>query len=439
MSQINELGAGSPGQPVFSNTIGGGVANGTAVMAKTASNGAPVSLDAGRYSFLTNPLPLLPKTAAAFAKVRGGPVAGFPVANTAVVIVDNSIGRGLGSNFTAGGSADTARAAWPTQVATACRGMGIPVYVDSWFGSGSATASTPATMSGTDPRWTYTGAPTASALAVMSIGGNPWAPVGSNTFSFLPDTRQTDSMELWFLGRPSYTGTYSINANGGATIGAAIASTQATDAYYKAAAKTTTLGTNTWNAVCSAGTGSLVGMVCRNSTVPEISIYNVAAGSALTANWTPSSTFYGAMNGLLALVAQGGATLVHIQLQVNDEKLTTQITPAQLTTNLVAIYTALAAVGAEVTFGSQSPIAITGANGIPYADQVIYANAIKTAAQTTGCLYFDNFSNFPTYELGVTASYGYYQAGELIHPNPRGQSILASPFIQLMRLLWGTN
>jgi hypothetical protein len=218
--------------------------------------------------------------------------------NCKIMVIGESTPAG-GVAFFGADVADQRAGAWPSQLSTVLRqfynlnARSNSIAGDSGLGAAMyATDDTRVTLND----WTVF--ESGACIGTFSVGSCPWQTTKSDAnFVFQPgDTGTfpsnfpvvTDTLEIWSLAIGGYSGTITVNVNGGSTL--ATISTGASNAFQHTIVTTGAApADNAWNIVCSTPNrrGCLFQvLLARNSTVSEVSIINAGWAGATVGDWT---------------------------------------------------------------------------------------------------------------------------------------------------------
>lgn len=325
----------------------------------------------------------------------------------------------VGDSTTYGTGAPTVTQAYPAQLAQIIDSIATPAQESCWFGDRAATstgAPVATFLNSNDPRLTLS-SHWVGTFIVLTLGGHalyaPSAGGNSRTISFAPTT-PCDSVDVYFFSAPSQA-TVAINVDGGATAG-----TIDTSAFgFQIPAKATVTfarGIHTINlATTTTGDVYIIGMVARDSTTKNVSVYNLGVGSYTSTDYlinnlagTPASQ----VNTLLA------PDLVIINLITNDIITTSVVTsPAAWIANITAAIAAHKATS-DILLVLPQPIQRTGYDlNIAAWRSALYALALS---QDVALIDFGNRNG--TFTKWAAAG----MASDALHPNRLGYGDEAS-------------
>lgn len=326
---------------------------------------------------------LLPKTRAAFGKVRAGTGSGR------ILCIGDSTTMGYGNN---GGTGDMKTLSWPTQLSNLLNNKGINAHANSFMGNGGSHGS-PSTTLQWDPRLT---AGSSWGVGVGSVGGASFtATTNTNALSFLP-TVNVDTFVVYYISNGGL-GTLSLDINGGTPV------TQSTNAGASIRTKsiTGTLGSNKLNIKWSSGSNVyVVGVEAYDSSKNWISVVNAGWDGSNSSDWTNTVHTYDSASGITLLAPD----LTIFCLGINDWN--TGVTPAAYLANMQIPITKALSVGdvvlmtpnptnsATVATATQQGLlsqmaALAATNNIPLIDT--YGRWVSYTAANAAGLSFDNY------------------------------------------------
>ncbi len=418
MSQINELGAGSPGQPVFSDTIGGNVANGAGAMVRILPNGTTVGVTLGGSFPIYTPSQLyrmLKPYRVALANTMSG------LSDTKVAFVGDSTDCGQfasGPQYTG-----NRKLSVPQAFAKRLAGIGVPVSTASQFG----TQSTPtASLALYDPQWTY-GAGWVGSSAGSVAGGfllqnatdttnANYTPVDVNGVALV-----FDRIEFTYLKNSTYAN-FTVAIDGGAAI---YTSTQAGAGALDTQTFSVASGTHTINIAKTAPDAAksfyLAYIRVYSSTTKTVQVMNLAGGSMDSAKMSNSAQYFGTVNSLTRVAPH----LTIINCTINDALAATSI--AAYKTNIQAIITA-----AKI---SGSVMLRTGNTGYPgYAGFVlnsddVYIQAMYELAVLNDCPFVSIKERLG--QFAECLALGFMVDG--LHPTQAGYFDIANPLFEFAK------
>lgn len=335
------------------------------------------------------------------------------VAATLANTADTRISYGPGDSTVAGAFASGA--AWagnrrlspPALLAQALRAYGLPVSEDSVFGRGENGVSVPVgsydeRMSATTVNWTVTTPGWMGGTCYRNDTNE------ASTLSFQCAVSQ-DTVDVYYLasaGGASFT----IGVDGGAALGATV-STNAATAVVKVT-RTFPVGVHQININRQAGTGAcpIFAIVCSNSALKRVHVFNWGSGGSLIATWIAVAQPYDRGNGI---VLAGLAPHASINdLGINDAIAGT--VPATAMTSYQSLITLQKGVGTDVIIQIPTPVAISQATA-SVQDLLYYP--LRDLARANGCPIIEANGFMGDYVTALAA--GYFTA-DLVHPNAAG-------------------
>ena len=307
---------------------------------------------------------------------------------------------------------------WVRRLADALTAKGIKAGWQNFLGDHRSDSQT-STIQAVDTR--VTAVPSGWSLAsgsgiIPGPGGQYWINGSNiNPITFTP-TVNTDTCEWLYYNVSGYdnlliksgvAGVLTPTTGGTVTMGALNLIKKATATY--------TLGANVWTIQkqnANSTTAIIAGCSAYNSTLPEISLWNLGCGGQTTSYFNGTTQFWDTLSAMTATGTGFAAPLAIITLGINDWNVGT--TQASMTTSLTAIVTALQAAGTEVLLVVPVPSVIAIAS---LTAQAAIQSAIVSVALAKDCAYIDLTERWIS--GAIAQPRGYYGDAQL-HPSAFG-------------------
>jgi lysophospholipase L1-like esterase len=313
---------------------------------------------------------------------------------------------------------------WVRRLADALTAKGIKAGWQNFLGD-HRSDSQGTTIQAIDTR--VTALPAGWSLAngsgiIPGPGGQYWINGSTiNPITFTP-TVNTDTCDWLYFSVSGYdnlliksgaAGATTPSTGGTVTMGALNLIKKATATY--------TLGANVWTIQkqnVSAATAIIAGCSAYNSTLPEISLWNLGCGGQAASYFNGTTQFWDVLSAVTAAGTGFAAPLAIITLGINDWYAGT--TQAAMTTTLTAIVTALQAAGTEVLLVVPAPSVVAIA---PLVAQAAIVDAIYAVASAKGCAIVDLAERWVS---GAAANTNGYLGDAQLHPSALGYSDIGS-------------
>lgn len=351
------------------------------------------------YCFNCDPA-YLPHLQMAVSKVSGG------TGNAIIAYESDSLGFGIGDDGTTSGG-NYPPLSEPAQLADILTSTyNLNASWQSWFGT--ATNGEPSYLNN-DTRLSF--GTWVRNTGGTTFGGDYIVSQSTNSATAFTPTAQIDTCTVYYSTYVG-SGTITLDVSGAGT---QTVSTSAANGTASATA-TGTLGTNTCNVkLSSGGNVNVAGMIARNSGKSEVSIVNMGAPGATTADWV--SWLSGNVFSQLTTL-QPDAAIIKLGTNVWDNG----VPVATFTSQLQSLITLHKNAGIDVIL--ETPIPCNPSNCPPVnpstAVQQQYIAAMYGLSYLNNVPLIDNFNKFQSY----TVSQPYY-ADTYAHLLAKGYNYLA--------------
>lgn len=341
----------------------------------------------------------------------------------------------IGDSTTGGVTTGGTWAKAPAAVAARClAGFGLPVNANAMWGDTNRGQVPVGTF---DPRITLGSGWSSTGGGFSSIGGSTLQNTsGSGTLSFTPVDPVTglayvfDTIDVYYARLTAGGGSFAVGVDGGAAIGAAVATTGSRS--LQVATRTTTLATHTVNVTATAaGNVYIIGIVCSNSTQKAIRLWNHGGGSyRAVQDYT-----MGTLNDYTVLAAITNNTLAAplaphlsiVDIAINDRRLAAY--SSAFDTALHGMVTRLQTVDSDVVLCIPVASALANSAFTTQENQDAYDAAIRRIASENGLPVWDKRARFGTYE--AMQPLGYY--ADQLHPTPAAYAVQGLDLAQIIR------
>lgn len=339
----------------------------------------------------------------------------------------------LGDSTTAG----IGTAGWSKSVSSVFSKLlsarGIPVNANACFGD--ATRQGGASYTTFDPRIGLGSGWTAPAAGFSSLGGTvPINSSGAGAFNFTPTDPVTgaaysfDTINVFYCALDAGGGTFTISVDGGAAIGAAVATT--TGRALAVATRSTSLGAHTVNINATVpGSVYLIGILVSNSATKTVRVLNVAGGSFASSDLamgnvgdytlTPAAT-----NNVLTPNLAPHLSIVDIGINNRNAGTETATYERELRT----LFDRLTAVGSDIVMCIPAPTQVTANAYTVIANQLAFDAVVDRLAGEYKAMVYRKRARLGSWEAANPI--GMY--ADFVHPSSACHASFAVDLVDLV-------